>query len=320
MKKVYQPVQVEVLDALAGKVAVINKYDFSDLSHLDIAWTLQKDGAADCDVIQQGQLPRMSTPPGGRETVTVPFVSPPAGGTEGGAEYHLTLSFTLAEATPWAEAGHEIAWAQFAVPFPTPETKPVDVAALPTLTLTDSDAQAVVAGQNFQLVFDKQAGTVASLRFQGHDLLVNGPKANFWRAPTENDLAGWGDERAAVRWREIGLDRLEEHVEAVTVKQPAPQVVEITVNTICAPDADFVVPSESGPEQQVERLTQFLSWALDKEMLHAFLRPSEHPLRQSAGDDQGRQDQRVARALHPGKPGSGADARTLPFPQRNRAG
>ncbi len=269
VKKVYEPVRVEAVDLLAGKIDVINRYHFSDLSHLNIAWTLQRDGQA----IQQGQLPRLSTPPGGRERVTVPFAPPsvpPSGGETGGAEYHLTLSFTLAEATRWAEAGHEVAWAQFAVSFPTPKAKPLDVATLPALTLTESVAQAVVAGPEFELVFDKQAGTVAALRYQGHDLLKAGPKSNFWRAPTENDLNTWGDERAAQRWREIGLDRLEERIEAVAVKQVAPQVVEIAVKSVCAPGADFVAPSTSGPAQQMEEIMQFLSWALDKALLRAF--------------------------------------------------
>jgi len=269
LKKVYQPVRVEVVDALAGKVEVLNKYHFSDLSHLDIAWKLEKDG----QIIQQGQLPRLSTPPDGRDSVTIPFAAPEVAP---GVEYWLTLSFTLAEETLWAAAGHEVAWAQFAVPFPAPEvqaahaSKPVDATTLPALTLTESDAQAVVAGPAFELVFDKQAGTLAALRYQGRELLKAGPKSNFWRAPTENDLAGWGDERAAKRWREIGLDRLEEHIEAVTVRQTAPQTVEITVKSVCAPDAAFTPPVEPGPEQQPEMLMQFLMWALDKPTLEAF--------------------------------------------------
>jgi hypothetical protein len=108
------------------------------------------------------------------------------------------------------------------------------------------------------------------LNYNGHNLLESGPQANFWRAPTENDLNLWGEEHAAKRWREIGLDRLEEHVEAVTVTQPAPQVVEITVHSVCVPDADFTPPVTLGPEQQPEMLIQFLSWSLDKPTLEAF--------------------------------------------------
>ncbi len=263
VKKVYQPVEVEVADALAGEVAIINKYHFSDLSHLVSTWKLEADGR----VIQQGQLPRLSTPPGGRERVTIPFTLPEV---TAGVEYWLTLSFALAEATPWAEAGHEVAWSQFAVPFSAPIAQPVDVAALPALTLRESDAQAVIAGRDFELVFDKQGGTIAALCYRGHELLKAGPKSNFWRAPTENDLNTWGDERAAQHWRAVGLDRLEEHIEAVTVKQTAPQVVEIGVRSVCAPDAGFVPPTVSGPEQQMEMFMQFLTWAMDKPTLEAF--------------------------------------------------
>ena len=99
-------------------------------------------------------------------------------------------------------------------------------------------------GEDFQLVFDKQAGTIASWRYKETELIQRGPKINFWRAPTENDLNTWGDERAAIHWREVGLDQLEECVSQVSVAQPKPQVVQITVKSIVAlrPGAELPVP------------------------------------------------------------------------------
>ena len=38
---------------------------------------------------------------------------------------------------------------------------------------------------------------------------------NVWRAPTDNDANTWGDQRAAIHWREVGLDRLQEQVDGV---------------------------------------------------------------------------------------------------------
>ena len=48
---------------------------------------------------------------------------------------------------------------------------------------------------------DRQAGTISSLRYKESELIHRGPKINFWRAPTENDLNVWGDERAAIHER-----------------------------------------------------------------------------------------------------------------------
>lgn len=259
LKKVHQPVKVEAVDLPAGKVEVVNKHFFSDLNGLDIAWTLSADG----QVVQQGQLPRLGTKAGGREGLTIPFDQP---SVAPGIEYWLMVRFTLAEATSWADQGHEIAWDQFKVPFEVPAVDPPDISEMPSLALSDSGSQAVVEGEVFRLVFDRQAGTVTSLRYQGHELIKRGPRYNFWRAPTENDSAKWR-ERAAVQWRDVGLDQLEETVGEVSVAQLSPQVVRISVRSVCTPSGEVVASQRAGPESQADLLGMFLSRALDREGL-----------------------------------------------------
>ena len=261
-KKVYQPIKVEPVDLLAGQVEIVNRYFFSDLSGLDVAWKL----SADDRVLQDGQLPRLCTPAGGREVVTVPFVEPEL---EPGVEYWLTLSFRLAEDTPWAEKGHEVAWEQFKVPFDVPPVAPVFASEMPVLKLTESDAQAVVEGAEFRLLFDKSEGTITSFRYRGHELVERDPRLSFWRAPTENDLNTWGDERAAIHWREVGLDQLQERVAAVQVKQVALQVVRIAVRSVSEVKEDAVLPKPPSKEEQWALLEQGLSWLLDEEKLRA---------------------------------------------------
>ncbi len=258
-KKVYQPVVIEAVDLLAGKVTVINKHFFSDLSYLDMTWMLTMDG----EVLQQGQGAPLHIPPGERETLVIPFDMPTL---KPGAAYGLTISFTLSEATLWAEQGHEVAWAQFDMPFDVPDMQPLALDMMPVLTLEEFDAQVVVEGTAFQLTFDKASGTLASLRYQDHELLKSGPRSNFWRAPTENDLGEWR-ERAAILWREVGLDQLEEKTDEVEVVQSAPQVVQFKVHATCTPPQDWEPPKPPHAEQQTERLGQFLSWMMDKEAL-----------------------------------------------------
>lgn len=261
VKKVYQPVKVVPVDLPTGKVAVVNRYSFSDLSGLDVTWTL----SADDRVIQTGQLPRLHTPPGGREVVTVPFDKPEP---QPGVEYWLTLSFTLAEDTPWAEKGHEVAWEQFKLPFNAlPPILPV--AGMPALSLADSGGQAVIEGNGFRLAFDKEAGTIASFRYGEHELIARGPRLNVWRAPTENDLNTWGDERAALRWREVGLDQLQERVTGVEVAQPTPQVVRIIVRSVSMVREDAELPEPPGVEEQLGELARGLDWILTEEQFGA---------------------------------------------------
>ncbi|HUW12982.1 MAG TPA: glycoside hydrolase family 2 TIM barrel-domain containing protein [Anaerolineae bacterium] len=268
VKKVYQPVGIEAVDLLAGQVEIINKYSFSDLGGLDVTWKL----SADDRVLQSGQLPRLSTPAGEREVVTIPFVRPEPGP---GVEYWLTLSFTLAEdtvgcgASAWAEKGHEVAWEQFKVPFDVPRAPALSILALPVLRMSESEVQAVVEGDDFQLVFDKMGGTIASLRYRGNELVERGPRLNVWRAPTENDLNTWGDERAAIRWREVGLDQLEEQVAEVEVAQPRPQIVRVAVRSVVQARG-AVQPESPSAEQRLVFLQHGLTMLLDDEKLPAF--------------------------------------------------
>ncbi len=300
VKKVYQPVKVESVDLLAGQVEIVNvttqaviaseakqspsrkeeiassqktllamtqaeqlpvnKHSFSDLSGVDIVWKLSADGR----VLQTGRLPRLRTPAGGREVVTVPFAKPEL---EPGVEYWLTLSFTLAEDTPWAEKGHEVAWEQFKMPFDVPPVSPLSASEMPALRLTESETQAVVEGTGFRLAFDKGEGTIASFQYQGNELIERGPRLNFWRAPTENDLNTWGDERAAIRWREVGLDQLQERVTEVEVAQLAPQAVRVAVRSVSEVREGAVLPEPPSKEEQWAMLEQGLNWLLDEEKL-----------------------------------------------------
>ncbi len=262
VKKVYQPVRVEPVDLAAGEVEVINRYHFSDLSALDITWTLSVDDR----ILQEGALPQLTTPPGEREVITIPFAMPDP---EAGAEYWLTLSFRLAAETSWGMKGHEIAWEQFRMPFDVPEMPALDPTVVPELHVEETETQAKVEGRDFSLVFDRQAGTLSSLIYQDQEIIESGPRSNFWRAPTENDLNTSGEERAAIRWCEVGLNQLEELVESVSIAQDEAQIVAITVETLCKPPEGFEPPEMPSPGGQVDQLVMFLTWSFDTTSLRA---------------------------------------------------
>jgi hypothetical protein len=155
----------------------------------------------------------------------------------------LLISFSLAHATPWAKAGHEVAWEQFELPISAPgEAFPPPLAELPALRLVETTEVAAITGSDFRLILDKGKGRLTSFQYKGRELLLDGPRLNIWRAPTDNDANTWGDQRMAIRWRKAGLDRLREAVQTVTVSQPEPQVVQITTRSVWAPDSSPVRP------------------------------------------------------------------------------
>lgn len=227
-KKIIQPVKVDFVDLENGLVKVTNKYDFSDLSGLDVSWKLLEDG----DIIQRGELEELSVPPGESEAITVPFVMPEL---KPGAEYWLILSFTLAEDTLWADKGHEVAWEQFKMPFDVPSPQVVKLSDMTELKLSENECEVTIDGACMQLVFSKEEGRLVSFEYSGRELLKTGPVLNVWRAPTDNDAIP--SERMgpfACRWREAGLDRLNHFVRNITAFQINSKVVQVIIDSTSA--------------------------------------------------------------------------------------
>jgi beta-galactosidase len=232
VKKIQAPVGVYVegwqgfepgQDINAGQVTIWNKHQFLSLAHLAIDWELVEDG----QVIEAGVLPPLDLPAGQRAQLTVPFSLPSA--PCAGAEYFLNLRFRLAEATPWAPAGHEVAWEQFALGLPVPMSPVIELDDLPEIALIETDASVRILGDGFQVTFGKSAGTITSYQAAGLELIQTGPLENYYRAPTDTDLLMGNPPARIHQWRAAGLDRLERHVVSLRVAQISSREVEIRV-------------------------------------------------------------------------------------------
>ncbi len=222
-KKVLEPVHVEALDLAAGQVKIVNRYAFRSLRHLEGRWRITRDG----EVIQQGRVPALDVPPGGEAPLTI-YYRLPVGDTPAAA-YRLELSFVLAEDTPWAPAGYELAWAQFDLPVVAPPRPILKVREMPRLTVETGPRSLVVRGEDFRLAFDTFYGALTAWEFAGMSLLTAGPKLNVWRAPTDNDV------HIAKEWAKAGLDRLQRRVSRVELVRADERVVQLEVAASLAP-------------------------------------------------------------------------------------
>ncbi|MBX3000125.1 MAG: DUF4981 domain-containing protein, partial [Caldilineaceae bacterium] len=294
-KKVLEPVRVEASEPAAGRVKITNRQFFSDLSHLKLSWDLTADG----EMLQSGAEPLPVLAPGESGEVQV------AGGRlrTGEGESFLTLRFTLAVDTPWAAAGHEVAFAQFPMPVTRAESpKPPSqtFAPLTLKTLIDSAAggrRSAVTGQNFELIFDEERGTVASFVVGGKELIVVGPRLNLWRAPTDNDLNTWGDQRAAMRWREVGMDLLEEHVDGAEVTQLEDGRVQFRVRTVSTAQIDVDAVAAQRWQEMQGQLAGLLGHRVAEEDLKALSHRLGLNYVDLAGDSQIEQAKSLVAAL-----------------------
>ncbi|MDQ1257525.1 MAG: beta-galactosidase, partial [Candidatus Hydrogenedentes bacterium] len=217
-KAILQPVVAESVDIVKGQVRLTNRFAFTSLAALRGVWRILANGEA----ISEGLLPDLDIAPGASAVVTVPFALPnPAPGVE----YLLSLHFSLAANTLWAESGHEVACCQL----PLPIEAPAPVMALdnmPPVRFTESDNETVVEGEGFRIVFDKAMGTMTSWRVGDTELIASPLSINLWRALTDNDrISGAGK-----RWVAAGYHAPVWEVERFIVEQPAAQAVRAAVN------------------------------------------------------------------------------------------
>ncbi len=240
-KKVIEPVQVDVVDAVAGRIRVTNRHDFLSLDHLRLSWRLETDGRLE----QSGAAPLPHIPAGGSAELTL-SIAPPRS-FDSTAERWVTLTFTLAADTIWASQGHEVAWAQFQLPEAAAAhagqpavagaAQPEDAAAAQpsaaaagVLSCAEHGGQLIIRGSRFDLVFDLLYGRIHSFSFAGQPLLQRGPTLDFWRPPTDNDRP------IAPDWQQAGFPLLQERVDQVRWQaDPDARHVDLLVRTRVAP-------------------------------------------------------------------------------------
>ncbi len=115
---------------------------------------------------------------------------------------------------PWADAGHEVGWAQVRLPDVRPATTKAAAAgkaAGSKSAASKSSARKTAASKAAAVKVDRKGRLV-------HPLLSAAPDLSLFRAPTDNDRIG-GMGRA---WEEAGLATLERACWASTSPTPAP--------------------------------------------------------------------------------------------------
>ncbi|MHB9031516.1 MAG: beta-galactosidase, LacZ type [Anaerolineae bacterium] len=226
-KKLLQPARVEALDLAHGWFRISNRNLFSGLSSLCGTWELRSSAG----LLQAGDLAPLEVAAGESAWITVPYELPQP---QPGESYWLRLSFSLRQETTWAPAGHEVAWEQFVLPVSAPAAVSDPKLQAPALAVSSTAEMLKVQGDSWQVSWDTASGALTSWLVNGQELLLAGPRLAAWRAPTDNDNNLWGDQKAALRWRQAGLDRLVESPVAVAQQQISANQVSLQVRTRAA--------------------------------------------------------------------------------------
>jgi beta-galactosidase len=193
VKKVYQPIQMRAGDLAAGEFEFQNWNDFLPADQwLTGRWQVVAEGK----VLQSGTIADLAIAPREKRKIKLPLQPVSA---QPGVEYFLEISLQLKNETAWAEAGHEVAWEQFALPAgtPAPVLKPDNA---PALHLEKGSKIITVSGTGFSAGFDAHTGLLVSLKNGSVEILDAPLRPDFWRAPTDNDRGNKMPKELAI-WR-----------------------------------------------------------------------------------------------------------------------
>jgi beta-galactosidase len=221
VKKVYQYVNFAPQNVLKGQIWAENNYYHVNISKFSFDWTLSEDG----NVIQSGKLDTVYAVPGHHQLLHIPFKKPVL---KPGAEYWLKVRVHLRHNEPWAKKGYVVAWQQFKVPYAVPAHLAWNVQNMNPLQVNQTPDQVNVSGQNFNLTVNKHNGSITSYNVHGEQLISKPLIPNFWRAPTDNDVArGNGMEKLTKAWKKASAGR---SVSSVYIIQPESYKTNIVVN------------------------------------------------------------------------------------------
>jgi beta-galactosidase len=217
VKKVYQYVDILPVEPEKGEFTLVNKYDFLDLSHVDIQWALMSNG----EPYIRGVIESPELGPGQQKTLTL---TPPTMKPQPGTEYFYTFRVITNRAYTLIPEGSEIASAQVQLPF-REYLEPLPHKATLETTWSKDKKYLDVTGVSSAIKFNTSEGTIVSWIYEGRELIAQGPYPNYWRAPVDNDFGNRMQDRLSV-WKEASHRRM---VMQFKTWQPDPRIIHCLV-------------------------------------------------------------------------------------------
>lgn len=209
-----------------GRYAITNRHDFLDLSGLGLEWSLVVDGRSVAG--KRVAVPALEA--GKTASITLgdlskALVSAPRG------EAVVRLTWRTVADTPWAAAGHEVAFQEFEAP----RVLAGPVVRKAAIVRTETTRAGVELSFGTQrITFGRLSGRMDSWTLAGVPVLVEGPRLNLWRAKIDNDWMFGLPEGFTKTWEAAGYNRLMHRVESCLVETGA-QGPEVVVRSRLAP-------------------------------------------------------------------------------------
>ncbi|PPA28921.1 beta-galactosidase [Aeromonas jandaei] len=208
-KRAQQPFRFTLLEHTPLRVRIESEYLFRPTDNERLGWQLCENG----QVVLEGEVSLALAAQGVVELTLIGTLPAFAAGSLA----WLDLAIFQPNATPWSEAGHEVARQQFMLPSPLALPAPVR----PAVMVEQADGWLITTA-NSQWRLDKQSGHITSWQKSGQEQLLAPIMDHFYRAPLDNDIgtseADHADPNSWIaRWQACGLEQWQHRCLGVTV-------------------------------------------------------------------------------------------------------
>ena len=200
VKKVYQPIKIQVQEFGNGKLIVQNRYDFRSLADYKLICTIEKDGK----IINSYSYMLPDIQAGEKQIVNCPIIEQShldeirrAIGL-----YTFTCRIKTIKQEPMIPEDFEIANQQWILPSAAAVRSYRPRKDTINLSIKDSERRWIIKGEDWTLYFSKEEGFIEQFTYHDKELIQSGPKPNYWRPLTDNDVACQTALRCGI-WKDI---------------------------------------------------------------------------------------------------------------------
>ncbi|MBR2893619.1 MAG: DUF4981 domain-containing protein, partial [Clostridia bacterium] len=189
IKRLYQNVRFNAINAEKGIIEIENKFLFTNLKQYNLHWQAISENR----VIASGDA-SVDLEPGEKKAVDLGLK------VKCDYEWYLNVFFELKETALWARVGHRVAKAQFIInEFKNKKAE----ASHAQMSVRKNYGTVSVYGGDIEVNFSRRNGAVYSIKKKGREILAGDIRPNFWRALTDNDRGSKQAVRCAV-WKYAG--------------------------------------------------------------------------------------------------------------------
>ena len=232
VRKVYQPIKIEMVDPDSLRFRIINRFDFSNLEEYTLLYRLRPDVAHEPAVCPNDFLKTkesfysavpITLAPHDTGYFELPEVAESVkklGAVAPGRDVMMDFWMVNTNNTKGTkdtkgtkgargeigEKENVVAYEQFKLPVPKREPQRANFGFITdSVTYHWEGTMLIVNVGNMEMLFDSKTGLITCIKKDGETVVVDGPQLNFWRPPTDNDRV---DGHGELLWRRIGLDNL----------------------------------------------------------------------------------------------------------------